>query len=562
MKPTQTNSPGLGILRIGAPGPGRPPGPFPRTIQSSVAAMAADAPAPQPALRHALHKDGTVRAAPAGAPTDSAKMGRELLATQGLMTQYGGLAGALATENPQPPTSVVTTEDDDGTISASSPAQVRPGYAASVVTQLSSAAARITQDPARTAALDLPDVADTVVAGFVSAFDSGPAEDWEHRMLAASGDHAALRREREALEARQGLVREVANLLEEAGRAPWSRTMERIVPNHFRRYCPRAYHVPAGYHSPRVLAAFAALADLATMALARSPASEARDLGTERSLEAAGVLLDAAAVWRAGDCPVFFLAPRLAETLLQTDLDPTLDFPDLRWPFPAFALMLPKGLLSYAGREAMAVLCSSGPHPHGERADPAWGNRKLDTPAWRSNNWPTPSAPYSFVLCLAGGHTVWWNGASLLDPTMRDPVPGTRTSRTGACYVDKDPALSAAVAAAQGDWQELAVRLLAVLQCCPDLAEVPGTLARAERRRHGKVAEEALWHPNFLGRAYAPRVQAGPDPEAEPGATRRPHWRRGHVKRVRHGPGRVLSDVRWIDRVLVNAHLLTQPPTP
>jgi hypothetical protein len=84
-----------------------------------------------------------------------------------------------------------------------------------------------------------------------------------------------------------------------------------------------------------------------------------------------------------------------------------------------------------------------------------------------------------------------------------------------------------------------------------------------ERRLKGRGPKKAARLKRQLGTAYD-HILVGPSVEAEheaasarsdtgePGAQVRPHWRRGHFRRVRHGEGRSEMRMAWIKPVLVN----------
>jgi hypothetical protein len=83
-----------------------------------------------------------------------------------------------------------------------------------------------------------------------------------------------------------------------------------------------------------------------------------------------------------------------------------------------------------------------------------------------------------------------------------------------------------------------------------------GSIARVvKQRRTGSPIE--FWHPNVMGRNYVTAREMSAGTHASP----RLHWRRGHFRNQRHGPGFSLVKTIWIEPVLVAPSENKQPAT-
>jgi hypothetical protein len=91
------------------------------------------------------------------------------------------------------------------------------------------------------------------------------------------------------------------------------------------------------------------------------------------------------------------------------------------------------------------------------------------------------------------------------------------------------------------------LKLLVVLNTRSSLIEY-GSCERPQRFKHGRIRKREIWSPNLIGSQYRPT------PAAESQGTHaspRIHWRRGHIRKQPHGPGRIERKLIWIEPVLV-----------
>lgn len=78
--------------------------------------------------------------------------------------------------------------------------------------------------------------------------------------------------------------------------------------------------------------------------------------------------------------------------------------------------------------------------------------------------------------------------------------------------------------------------------------------AKKHRYRNRGLYDRIVIGPNRL--PDTTNTPCKPEPESGRNVTR--HWRRGHFRQVRCGPGRQPLQLRWIAPTLVNAGALTQ----
>ena len=76
------------------------------------------------------------------------------------------------------------------------------------------------------------------------------------------------------------------------------------------------------------------------------------------------------------------------------------------------------------------------------------------------------------------------------------------------------------------------------------------SVQRPAKVKKGVVVRDELWNPNVLGRNY----QVAEPAEGGSHASPRIHWRRGHFHTVSHGKGRLLKRLDWFEPVMVGVN--------
>lgn len=117
--------------------------------------------------------------------------------------------------------------------------------------------------------------------------------------------------------------------------------------------------------------------------------------------------------------------------------------------------------------------------------------------------------------------------------------------------------------------QAFAVKLMLALTAKPGFI-VHGTLARAEKRKRGRITKLELWNPNLIGWEYQAKRVGLPEKPTDANlkgavmdlpvvthASPRMHWRRGHMRNQPYGPkpwnDTTPKRLTWIEPVLINA---------
>jgi len=252
----------------------------------------------------------------------------------------------------------------------------------------------------------------------------------------------------------------------------------------------------------------------------------------DRVLIAAGVKL-----FNMG-CPTYFVAPEFVEAVNHTKppVEGTLD--DMVWPLDAALFVLPldfsyRTFGTYVPFIAFSLV-SGG---------------KLDCqPGLVRPIEVSERIAVSFYCTMNAGVPVFYHRHAPMDGAVSQFVMDDEIAM-GAALANTARLTHTSVADERGLMLKLntfVIKLLLVMAAEPSLVE-HGAMTRKPREKHGRKID-ALWSPNFLGRAYRSSVN-GDGSHASP----RLHWRRGHLHRVCHGPGRMLRRMQWFKPVLVNA---------
>jgi len=312
---------------------------------------------------------------------------------------------------------------------------------------------------------------------------------------------------------------------------------------HYQRFYPKNIVCPDGYYDPKHLTGTFTISDI--MRMERIDPSQPEDTAKE---QVKGIAI-AGHLWARIKCPTFFLSKGLAEALDATDLPRDYAPPPMKWPLPAFAVMLARDMLKFQGLDVASILYSRRTISESVR---------IPSPVFDQNG------PFDRMF-----REVWEIKDLIIEPG--DPVPDLQTvtfvlengDAMSQEFVDGEPyggkpvyVMGGTVEASQSlndgalDLLLHALKLLMVLQHSPDLVGRESAVVHEPgRQRYRSFDPAAKWSPNFLGRTYRMRG-AG---EGHSGDGKRPHLRRGHARRQRYGPGRTLVEERWIEPVIVNA---------
>lgn len=311
---------------------------------------------------------------------------------------------------------------------------------------------------------------------------------------------------------------------------PHTKQMIEIIENRhpdFWRFCyPRIYREAGNYGSPKLPAALHATSLAWVMDEEGRAASSAR------------MIYLAQCVAKQHAQPCLYIAPELFGAIAHTDPPPDIRWVDLPLPFESAVLMLPRGalfhptdgevyFLGYARIRASEFI----------RFSPAfrWSEVKDDvfcvyTALADQANFPFLDTTLNALTMPRIGDRQNWAGGK----------PAVYTVRAGPHEMD--------IAESESDFLNQCVQL--VFSLLMAMTARPALLSEGRKVGHHKKSRREIWEPNIVGRDYR-IVREAHNTEQGTHASPRTHWRRGHWRLQRHGPGMALQKSIFIDPVLV-----------
>lgn len=239
--------------------------------------------------------------------------------------------------------------------------------------------------------------------------------------------------------------------------------------------------------------------------------------------------------------PPRYLSFNLFEVISMTDPPEFIDIPET--PMPAFHLFLPRGCFRTEDNQKIDVLTIVD-----EAAFIGMANNYVK-PENRTLKTKFDIQPGFRVIAFTEYGVSYLSGFSYSDK----PDNPKERERVILDYLESDPKT---VGQVTNRMTGIAVNTLMAMLCEPELIEV-GELPPASRSPRGFLSEEPSTGPLppvWIGRNYRRPIEPRTISIGD-GPPRRPHWRRGHWKNVRCGPGWSESRPRWIKPVYVNAML-------
>ncbi len=310
---------------------------------------------------------------------------------------------------------------------------------------------------------------------------------------------------------------------------------EKAFPAFWPSVYPRSYNEPAGFSSPRHLAA-----DL--LGLLVKPPVRQQELGGVNLLSQFSTF--AAVSMAALSVPVFFVGPDLLQALALTSPPDRLRWDEMKLPFDACSFMLPRGSLV---------------HPTVGECRYIWYARlnkstRYQHPFDKATTFGFESAHFVVRMCFGGDGQV----RDMIFNQIRNPTFSHLGMKmelvTDVEIEDEVPvdAFDSPPAYTSADAKELelfysaltlTVNLLLVMVERPQIVE--------RSRPTGKRTKKgtAFWTPNFIGQTY--RLPKAVETSTEPYFKLRLHWRRGHWRSQPHGLQSSLRRLVWIEPVLV-----------
>ena len=279
-----------------------------------------------------------------------------------------------------------------------------------------------------------------------------------------------------------------------------------ISPELWPQIYPKRIIPPLGYHNPKTFSAIAGYREVMARDFLKSH-EDGKEVN-EGDLYLAKQCHSIMDILIAHEFPTYFLDPTFCVSVSETAA-PDFSFREINWPLRAFVLQLPKSFSNeFFGVEVHSLaVCRSDE----------------DFMIW-----------YSFPFRNGYGNEIRREN---LDVTFDEFVRAVPAE-------DRDTLDHMKILG-----PHFVVNLLAILNARPNFIGPAETLQRPARGVPGeKKHRDALWNPRFIGSGYQPPTDGLEGTHRSP----REHWRRGHFRRQRIGPGRMEFSIIWIEPTLVN----------
>lgn len=321
--------------------------------------------------------------------------------------------------------------------------------------------------------------------------------------------------------------------------------LESTLPEMFNACYPRRFEIPSGFSSPKRFAEVALCAawDASNWRKDSDYFRLNEKEWKENTIRNHDIIKTVSALTEKM-VPTYFVSAAIMHALINTDLPKDFSLAEMPWPLDAMLFALPD-----------RMLCASAPVTHlaivrlTEREYPSywikWGKYTSFIEHEAVSHQGSDSAAL-LALCSNGSVVLW--------KCPLDSVSIYEAANTSVTKLDISD-LGVAAQAVEGDeltfasrnLPQAAFQIILAMLACPEMIEA-GVLVRHQSNKKGRI-KKALWSPNFFGKAYLKYdVVVGDPGEA---SCRRPHWRRGHFRHQRYGPGNKAIRVLWIQPMLI-----------
>lgn len=232
----------------------------------------------------------------------------------------------------------------------------------------------------------------------------------------------------------------------------------------------------------------------------------------------------------------YYLNPELGEALLRTEPPNEVPTSEIKWPFPAFRVILPRNWFPLGDYTIDFVDIAF--HPTGPSTllpqvlTDAFLRREVQVLVAKDNIVITTSTKTS-----TSGRESFFINRPWADSTIADIRKNFDTTSATINLSDKEHRDSERLLL-------LTVNILMLLHSVPE-ETTPEAQERGEKKHNGKVIREALWKPRIIGRKSFSNERDGSE-SASTGKVQSAHWRCGHWKRQPHGPDKALRKTIWI----------------
>lgn len=312
-----------------------------------------------------------------------------------------------------------------------------------------------------------------------------------------------------------------------------------VTPEVLKVAMPRRYAVPTGFLNPRFNSAL-----LCSFFMENHVQGSATDMT---------VVLDRAIAYRLFDhlVPTYFVAEPFLRAVLATEPPKDFKLTELFWPMEAMVLVLPLNFMrEYVGHDIPFLLVSK--LEQGEV-------RCKALPVVEGVEVPVPKIAFSWQVFQNGSHfdyagsfPLTYDIASIVGTDIfTDYTLDYKKELFDRIAPEREPGLTR-----EQDMElankmySLGVKLMLAMTARPQMIET-GTCVRPAKIKHGRLRSE-LWSPNMIGARYQV-LRAKTEHQGGTHASPCLHWRRGHYRYQKYGPGLTLRKLIPIDPVLVGA---------
>jgi len=296
---------------------------------------------------------------------------------------------------------------------------------------------------------------------------------------------------------------------------------EKYLPTNWRVAYPRIYSEIKDYHSPKRLASWL-MSSAVLSALGQMRHSKKSNAASVQ--EGIVTIFSLAQRYR---IPQLFVGRELLEAIRRTDVPRDLRWWEIKFPFPAGFLYIPKGAIKSPEGDDVGYIgwAFLGPNEFASTA--------------------TDKATHALQIAVKVQDQIGTTYTKVID---NDRDPDLFDLRMESMPPDEDP-YALPMNETEDQFIAWMTRLTVSILMVPSARE-----ELFEKERRDKVVKKRdyireFWTPNHIGRKYL--YEKTQDSKGGSHQSPRAHWRRGHYRNQRHGEQRSQTKIIWIEPILV-----------